>query len=103
MTLYDDLNKYEIGDLVRVSGPFRNSVDGAPVDPTAVFLSYKKPDGTTTSLTYGVDGAVIKDGPGDYHVDINADAVGIWSWRWHSTGIGQAADEGRFYVKPSLV
>jgi hypothetical protein len=88
MTLYDDLNKYEIGDLVRVSGPFRNSVDGAPVDPTAVFLSYKKPDGTTTSLTYGVDGAV---------------AVGIWSWRWHSTGIGQAADEGRFYVKPSLV
>ena len=66
-----------------------------------VLFSFIDPGGTETTLTFGVDAAVVKDGVGNYRCDINANASGRWRWRWHSTGIGQAADEGEFYVKPS--
>ena len=93
--------KYELGDLVRVVGSFSNSTTGAAADPDVVFFSYRNPAGVTVELTYGVNVAVVRDGIGVYHSDVNANASGRWHWRWHSTGLGQAADEGEFYVKPS--
>jgi len=88
---------YDKGDLVRVTGTFTDS-DGTAQDPTAVLCQYKNPSGTTTSLTYGTDAELVKSATGVYYVDINANAVGEWWYRFYSTGTGQAADEGSFYV-----
>ena len=88
---------------MRVPVVFTDQATGIAFDPTALSFSYKNPAGVVTTLVYGVDSALTKTAIGNYRVDINANAAGIWSWRCASTGSGQAAAEGRFYVRPSLV
>lgn len=95
------INPYDKGSLVRLDGPFRDFDTGDPVDPADVFISYKNPAGTITTLQYGVDPAVQRLAPGDYRIEIDVTMSGMWHWRWFATGIGQASDEGQFYVRPS--
>jgi hypothetical protein len=90
-------NTYDKGDLVRVSAAFTSA--GAAIDPTAVTAKYKTPAGTTTTLVYGTDGALVRDSAGNYHVDVDADEVGTWYYRFASTGTGQAASEEAFRVR----
>lgn len=89
---------YQKGDLVRVTGTFTNSA-GTAIDPAAVFFAYTNSAGSTTTLQYGVDGAVVKSSTGVYYVDVSASSAGRWYWRWYSTGTGQAADIGEFVVE----
>lgn len=89
---------YDKGDLVRAAAAFTTTA-GAATDPSAVFAKYTTPAGTVTTLTYGVDAALVKDSTGNYHVDIDASSVGTWTYRFYSTGTGQAAAEGEFFVK----
>lgn len=96
------INTYDQGDLVKVSGSFTNEA-GAAIDPSVVNFTYKDPAGTTTTLVYGTDAAVVKSSTGNYYVNLSATLPGTWVWRWHSTGTGQAADTGQFYVEPSPV
>lgn len=91
-------NIYDVGDLVRCSGPFTNSA-GAAIDPEAVKVSIRKPDGTVTTYVYNTDAEVVKDSVGNYHIDVDANAAGRWYYRWWSTGNGQAADENWFLVR----
>jgi hypothetical protein len=93
-------NLFEKGDLVRVTGTFTTPA-GVATDPTAVLFSYQNPAGTTTTLTYGVDAALVKSSTGVYYVDVNASTEGVWYYRFYSTGTGQTADEGTFTVKVS--
>jgi len=93
-------NGYQIGDLVRIAGIFTNAA-GTAVDPTAVLAKYKTPAGVITTLTYGVDVALVRDSVGNYHVDINAASEGRWRYRFYSTGTGQAANEEDFIVSGS--
>ena len=94
--------EYDIGDLARVTAAFTDGATGAAIDPTAVELTYKDPSGILTTLVYGV-GAISKDSVGNYHADINVTLAGTWTYRWFSTGTGQAASEGLFLVRPQLV
>jgi hypothetical protein len=43
----------------------------------------------------------VKDSVGNYHVDVDANAVGRWYYRFQGTGTNQAAEEGLFTVVPS--
>jgi hypothetical protein len=95
------INAYDKGDVVRCSGAFTNSA-GTAIDPTAVLFTFIDPAGTSTTYTYGVDAALAKDSTGNYHVDVNADAEGIYHWRMYSTGTGKAAAEGEFVVTSSV-
>ena len=92
------INKYDVNDLVRCSGAFTNSA-GTAIDPTTVKFKFKTPDGTITIYTHGTDAQLVKDSTGNYHVDVNANAVGTWSYRFESSGTGQAAKEVTFEVK----
>jgi hypothetical protein len=94
------MNSYDKGDLVTVSARFRRS-NGSLLDPAAVFCQVKNPAGTITLYTFGTDAALVKDAVGKYHVDINANAVGVWAYRFYSTGNGQTAVEDKFTVKSS--
>jgi hypothetical protein len=94
------VNNYDVGDEVRVTGTFTDSA-GTEQDPNAVFFQYEDPSGTVTALAYPADAALVKDDTGIYHVDIDVDEAGMWHWRWYSTGVGQAADEGQFLAEDS--
>jgi len=93
-------NVYDYGDLVRVSAVFSN-IAGAAQDPDVVFLQVLNPAGVTTEYEYLVDVGVVRDLQGHYHYNVDANAPGVWWYRWYSTGAGQAADEYRFKVRPS--
>lgn len=94
------INKYDIGDVVRVECSFTNPKNAdAAIDPSVVKLTVKPPNAVGVVYTYGVDSEVIKDGVGEYHADINVTASGWWYYRWWSTGTGQAAEEGKFEVR----
>ena len=88
---------YQVGDLVRATGTFTNAAL-APIDPSAVFGQYRDPSGNTTTLTYGVDAALVRDSQGIYHIDIKVDEPRNWHYRFYSTGTGQAANEASFHV-----
>jgi hypothetical protein len=93
-------NSYDLGDLVRVTGAFKDAA-GEPIDPTAVSFKLRDPTGAVTTFVYGVAPALVKDSTGHYHIDVSASMSGTWRYRWESTGAGQAAEEGAFVVAPS--
>lgn len=92
-------NKYDKGDVVRATGSFTGG--GAAIDPDSVSFRVKAPDGTVTVYVYLTDAELVKEATGVYHVDVDANANGEWFYRWESSGLGQAAAEGRFIVKAS--
>ena len=94
------MNQYSKGDLVRCSASFADSA-GTATNPSAVIFQVRNPAGTTTSYTYGTDAEVVRPSTGSYYVDVNANLVGTWHYRFYSTGTGQAADEASFRVKDS--
>ena len=94
------VNTYDVGDLVRVTCTYTDA-DGTAQDPASVYLVYTSPTGTTTTLQYGVDAELVKSATGVYYADINANDDQTWKYRCYSTGTGQAAGEGTFFVSVS--
>lgn len=93
-------NSYDYGDLIRCTGTFTDS-DGNAQDPAVVKFTFIDPGGTSTTYIYSTDPELVKDSTGVYHVDVDADEVGQFHYRFYSTGAGQAADEGWFRVEDS--
>lgn len=91
---------YIVGQEVRVAGEFRD-IDNTLVDPTGVLFKFIKPSGVLTTYTYLVDEEVVRDETGKYHVDIYADQVGLYNWRWESSGGTVTAADGSFQVENS--
>lgn len=97
------MNQYDIGDAIRFSANFKNSVP-ADTDPTTVVFKLKDPSGTITTYTYGGTGSntlVVKDNTGDYHADVTLDESGVWHYRWFGTGVLDAAEEEELLVVDS--
>lgn len=94
------MNAYDKGDVVRLSAVFRDAA-GALADPTTVLLKYKpaRSNSAPTTLTYGVDVALVRDSLGTFHADVAVSQAGAWDYRWESTGTAQAAEAGRFLVR----
>lgn len=90
---------YDLGDLVRADARFSDATTATAFDPDTVSVSVKAPDATLTTYVYGTDDEVVNDETGEYHIDIDADQVGQWYYRWFSTGDGQAAEERSFQVR----
>ena len=94
-------SEYIVGQLRRSLAKFKNSAK-ALTDPTVVVYKYRAPSATTTTtLVYGVDGALVRESVGVYHVDVSLTESGTWKERWQSTGIVQAASQGEFGVEAS--
>jgi hypothetical protein len=91
---------YFVGSQVRFTVTFRNAA-GTATDPTAVVVKYKIALGTTVTLTYGVDGALVKSGTGVYYVDVTLTASGVSSFRAAGTGALVAAVEETLLVRDS--
>lgn len=97
-------NTHDLGDLVQVytDPEFTNSITEAALDPDTVSVSVRNPSGDVTTYVYGTDPEVVKDGVGEYHINIDANEAGRWHVRFFSTGNGQAAEERMFVVRAAL-
>lgn len=95
-----EITNYPEGTLVTAQGTFRNSA-GALADPTTVKVTVRKPDGTTTTYTYGTDSEVVKSSTGIYYINLDTTSNrGLWLYTWWSTGSVQAdSGERSFYVE----
>ena len=72
-----------------------------PVDPGALAIQVTSPTAVVTTKSWPADAQVVRDGPGLFHYDIDANTPGVWHWRWRATGVVQATDAGRFKVEPA--
>lgn len=81
-----------VGTRVSVSVTFTNAA-GALFDPTTVTLRLRSPSSVTTSYTYGVDAALMRDSVGAYHLDQGylCTVAGELFVEWSSTFSGQEA------------
>lgn len=92
-------SKIHVGDLVKLTGTFTDPDNAdAPIDPTAVFLAFTSPSGTTTTYTYGTDAELVKASTGVYTANVDGTEAGKWRYRWYSTGTAQASEPGSFIV-----
>jgi hypothetical protein len=94
------VNVYDRGDVTRISVAFTNAA-GAAADPTVVRVLYKSLESAVTTLVYPTDAALVKDSTGNYHVDIDLLAEGVWSIRIEGTGVVAAAAELQVNVRDS--
>lgn len=86
---------------VAVSAIIRD-LEGNLTDPVSITLQIhdsKSISGITT-LTYGVDADLVRDGTGLYHALILGDRVGAWFYRWEMDDV---AVEGNWEVEPSIL
>lgn len=88
------------GVVLHCEAAFLNSA-GAAADPATVKFAYQAAAiGVTTTLTYGVDAALVKKSTGVFYVDMDTgESAGEYDWRWFTTGTGQAAQQGTFYAR----
>lgn len=91
---------YDKGDHARLSADYTN-ISGVPTDPTTVYVTVRKPGGTTTTYTYG-GGQVLKDSTGRYRCDVSLDESGVWQYKWFGTGALVVAEEGQFTVRTTV-
>lgn len=91
---------FDEGDSVKVTGTYKDAAE-ALHDPGAVFLDIDWPDGTNQTFEYTVDAEITRESLGLFNATFDtAGKPGRWFYRWYSTGVGQAADEGEFVVNP---
>lgn len=95
------INEYDVGDVVRVQGVFKNAA-GTTVDPGTITFKYQAPDGTITTYVYGTDPEVYKSSTGTYYCDILTSDEGRYSCRWAGSVSNAAAGERYFIVKESV-
>jgi uncharacterized protein YfaS (alpha-2-macroglobulin family) len=94
------MSEYNLGNLVRCAGSFVDD-SGTAITPETVSFSFKNPTGTIVTYLAGTDSELVEDSVGHYHVDVEADAFGVWYYRFFSTGAGTAASEKSFSVVKS--
>jgi hypothetical protein len=89
---------YDIGDLHQSSIVFYALDGSTKTDPTSVFFTLTKPDGSTLSYEYGTDAELVRDAIGEFHVDLIYDQKGRHKLKWQGTGTVTLAETIETYV-----
>ena len=92
------MNRYLRGNIVRVSGSYRDQ-DGAATDPGQALFQYWDGAGDQRTATPS------RDGVGAFHVDLEVDLTTsalqeTWTYRWYTPASDPlySAVEGQFQV-----
>ena len=96
-----DVNTYELGNVIVLSGEFVDTATGTSVDPDTVVFRIRTPDGAMTECQYPAN--VVRDATGKYHVDWPAITPGRYVYRFFSTGSAMASRDRVFVVQPAGV
>jgi hypothetical protein len=97
------MQAYYTGQSVRLSASFTDPETELPYDPATVSFTCRPPSGVALSKTYPENPDVVRDGVGEYHLDLIAAEPGEWHYRAQGAGGGQAADECMFVVTATEV
>jgi len=90
-------NRYKLGQVARCTGIFRDE-DDVQQDPDEIYFHLIDPSGDEDTYHYGADSELVKADIGSYYVKVVCDEVGIFLYRYYSTGQYQTADEDQFEV-----
>lgn len=101
----------DIGDRITLRATFRLAPTpaqlaagepGTPTNPTTVVLRIRRPNGSTTVHTFGLD-PITNPAAGafEFIVLIAPGEDGPWAYRWEATGTVICAEEGSFVVRAS--
>ena len=108
------MNTFNLGDMVTISVAITNAA-GTATDPTTLRFYFRRSDatpatatkgGSTNPYVYGVDGAMVKDSTGNYHINLGTAVPGLWKYRWTSldgSAEPSGATTGEFYVEPNPI
>lgn len=91
---------YTKGSVLAVRGTFTNAA-GIPQDPSTVYAYVRSPAGKETKYTYGVNVELQRESQGVYKIDVHLNESGLWNVCIESEGLGEAAGERQYFVRPS--
>ena len=88
------IDRFQKGEVVKVRGEFRTPKTAlinpnVLIDPDEITLLIKKPDQTTTTLTYAAE-QVVRDDTGKYSAFVELTQEGTYHYRWVGDSGGAA-------------
>ena len=104
----------DVGDVLTLWAAFRDQT-GAQAAPTAVVLTVRKPDGTSSvvansaasapdeTLAETATGQMLSGVTGVYKATLTIDQAGTWRYRWAGTGAVAEMEQGVFMVRRDRV
>jgi hypothetical protein len=90
---------YPLGQPVRLTTTVKD-ISGNLTDPGDISLVLQLTDGTTTTYDYN-PGAIVRDSPGAFHLDLSATDLtiaGHYQYKWVTTGTAAGASGGSLDV-----
>lgn len=85
-----------MGSVRDITVSFRSAA-GALGDPGVVTFEVHHPSGVVDTLVYGIDGVVVRDSPGVFHVRQTFSETGVWVFG--ITGVGGITDAKRYSIE----
>lgn len=93
--------QYQSGNILRIFASFRN-IDEVLTDPTSVTFKVLEPGADSpTEYVYGTDLELIREGDGQYYLDIRAVTPGKWVYECSGDGTVTAKGESSFSIRQS--
>lgn len=86
-----EVDRYDVGDLVRVVASFAGTDGVTPASPSAVQVQVMSPLGSVATHLFGA-GSIVQVGSAAYAHDFTITHPGSWFYRWVGTGNVQAAE-----------
>lgn len=94
MTLPTDIDRFEIGELVRFSVTIKDKETDALLDPGGLTFQWRYDDDDTAQIkTYVTDPEIVRDSLGTFHIDLETTKSGLLHIRWKSTDPGTGSAE----------
>jgi hypothetical protein len=84
------VNRYQIGDQVRLSANFTNATN-SPSDPSSINLRIVV-GSVDVNMTYPNTTAIVKAGVGSFYYDLDVASPGQFYFRWRGYGDTVAAE-----------
>jgi hypothetical protein len=94
-----EINKYDIGDLVKLKTTTKNVTGVAVAPDQEPIVTVKLPDGTFVSPAV----VAVVGQTGQYEAQISITQSGTHRYRWAATGSVQGAEENSFKVRTRQV
>lgn len=89
---------FDVGDRPQLTFTLIDDATSANVDADALTLTTWAPDGTTNTLTYGVDPEIVRTGVGVYTYQLELTQPGQWTAKWAATGTYEASQTDTLQV-----
>lgn len=91
------MNRYDVGETVRVTATFRRTDTDALTDPAEVTCTFLRPDRTTQTA------ATSSSSTGVWDAQVDVDISGVWRYRFVGSDSDTGAEEGAFVVRRQRV